>query len=427
MALIKSSDVIRNYVYKLIKMSIVVNGKRVEDIPNERLTYININEDYEGMYFPLFSITLSMSKTLYAKFIEYKNDMKFYIRIDKCYKYKSSGDELSYSANKAFINQNFDLIWDEDTEDGSLSTSKARNRNDFTTLLPDFESMMEQQNQSVTLYLFSSGQLAGLKKTVNKVLSKCTVTDAIGYLATVAGINNILMAPSDFTTKRDEIIIPPMSCMSAFGFLDYKYGIYKKGSVIFFGVKYTYIMPYTGKCKCWDKTGSKNTIIIVPSSTSSNGNMLGVLIRSNKDKTDYIVADYKSVDKRNESISNDYIYANDLQVVDSYDEDVTTELSGANAKGTNFSKVFENKTENKDLGKAYTAQTKALSVVIQLNSQDIDVDALTPNKKFNVLFEDSEYTSKYNGEYILTNANYLFSRSGNEFVIDTTLTLKKTD
>lgn len=427
MALIRDNDKFRMYVYTVSKMSIVVNGKKVEDIPNERLLGFNIDERFEEMYFPVFSITLSVSTTLYNTIKKYKNNMKFYLKIDKCYKKSNYPDAVNQSVKSEFINQNFDLIWDEDNDDLTTASSKARNKTNFLNILPDFEQMMEMQQMELKLYLFSSGHLGGLKKSANKVLRNATITDAIGYLATISGIDNILMSPSDYPNKRKEILIPPISCINAFGYLDYKYGIYKKGSMIFFGIKYTYIKPYSGKCTCWDKSGKKNVTLMVPSSTSPNAQRLGMLDRGNTSNNDYIIADFHTLNKNSASISNDYLYGNDLQVIDSFDEEITTELSGATSKGENFVKSYENKSENKDLGKAYTAQTKALSTVIQILTENIDASVLMPNKKYNIMFEDTDFTDKYNGSYMLSAANHTFTRTGNEFLLDTVLILKKTD
>ena len=73
----------------------------------------------------------------------------------------------------------------------------------------------------------------------------------------------------------------------------------------------------------------------------------------------------------------------------------------------------------------YTAQTNAKSDIISIRLQNFDISAFTPNKQFNVIFEDSKYTKKYNGKYILAGMSYSLNSEGNELLINGTIVLRK--
>ena len=53
--------------------------------------------------------------------------------------------------------------------------------------------------------------------------------------------------------------------------------------------------------------------------------------------------------------------------------------------------------------------------VISCSFEDIDLSTMTPNKRFNFIFEDIRLSRKYRGTYILTQCNILFTRQSNEF------------
>ena len=110
----------------------------------------------------------------------------------------------------------------------------------------------------------------------------------------------------------------------------------------------------------------------------------------------------------------------------SEDEDDDEELeSEAETKTENFTKMFKNNTENQFMASMYTAQTNANSDVITIRLFDFDISSLSPNKSIKVIFEDTEYTSRYNGQYILAGINSTFRASGEEMNIGSTVVLKR--
>ena len=77
------------------------------------------------------------------------------------------------------------------------------------------------------------------------------------------------------------------------------------------------------------------------------------------------------------------------------------------------------------IASTYTNQASMQSVIIQVNTQDYDISAVAPNKKFSVLFEDTQYLKKYKGTYQLTSAYHTFLKEGEDFTLNSVLTVKK--
>ena len=64
-------------------------------------------------------------------------------------------------------------------------------------------------------------------------------------------------------------------------------------------------------------------------------------------------------------------------------------------------------------------------MVMEVFMEDFDVNSFTPNRRFNVLFEDPRYTTKYSGDYTLSAVNHTFIKNGEDMVITSAVVLKK--
>lgn len=409
MAVISEKDEIRKYKYYVTRISLKIPSVGVVNIDKSRLTAMSIIEDYENLVFPMFSITLGLDKSTYYNILKNKNTSKVYLRIDKFYTDINNANRSSY---RKFIDGNFNLIMDEDTKNLQSSSDVIDTNTKASDLERDDSENLFQSTESVKFYLYSD-TVDKTKKNINKVFTKCTVSDVMTYLFTEANIKNVLMAQPDNLKKYDEMLIPPLSILKAIKHLDYYYGLYKKGSMIFFGLNYTYVIPYSGDCKVYPKNSNgKVTNIIIPKSTRTSSS-LGNVYKNNNDTVDYIVSHTSSASIVNESISHDYLSGNSIKVIDSYNDEDKTSKSKAISR-TNVIRYFHNTTENEYLGETYIAQTNALSTVIDLRFENVDIETLLPYRKINMVFEDSKYTKEYNSKYIITSVVYNFEKSGDD-------------
>lgn len=424
MKLFTESDQFQKYLYVVKDIQVLLpDGEENLIIEKNRFMGLDVEDNYEENYFPLIKITLVINSETYYKILKYKNECKFYLRIHK--KYMKNEDKTKMSSEQKFLLDTFDLITDENTDDMLNALKEKISSDDYKKRKSEGNVLDETDNNRVSFYLFKSS-IAGTKTNVNKILANANVSDAIAYLMSVAKIKNVLMSQPDNTKVYEELMIPYQSVLKSLGFLDTYYGLYKSGSIIYFGVDYTYIIPYNGKCSVTSSSDkSTNTNIVIPKSSNTlYSGKLGSVKRKN-DESNYVIGDSTSINIMNKSISNNYLYANDIEVVDSYDENTETSKSNAKSKTENFVKVFQNKTENEFIGDMYTAQTNAKSDIISIRLQNFDISAFTPNKQFNVIFEDSKYTKKYNGKYILAGMSYSLNSEGNELLINGTIVLRK--
>lgn len=426
MAIFSRVDKFQKYKYIVKNLKILLpDGKGEIELHTSKLIQIDLEENFEENFFPLFKITMSLDTDSYYKLLENKNKAQFYIRINKAFTGEDESSELSLE--KAFINDTYDIIFDENTGDMQLALKNEGNKDDYTKAREaTTNSLSAVSDNMCTFYLFKSN-IGGTKTNVNKVFSTINVSDAVAYLMSEAKIDNVLMAQPDNNTVYKEFLIPPQSVLKNLQFIDTYYGIYRDGTIMYFGLDYTYIIPYNGKCLAYAPNETTDTSIIIPKSFDSDyGGKVGSFSKLSEPSKNYIIADYKTININNQSISDNYIKGNSIFVIDSYDEDDDEELeSEAETKTENFTKMFKNNTENQFMASMYTAQTNANSDVITVRLFDFDLSALTPNKSIKVIFEDTEYTSRYNGQYILAGINSTFRASGEEMNIGSTVVLKR--
>jgi hypothetical protein len=276
-------------------------------------------------------------------------------------------------------------------------------------------------DNTIELYLFKSASLDGTKSSnTNVILKNATVTDAMAYLASSAGLQNILMSPPDNTEKYEVLLIPPLSILKAFLYIDIYYGLYETGSLIYFGIDKTYIIKYTGGPTAYESEEESQLVITIPRTDNSfKSATLGQVGDSS------YLGDFHTLDISNDSIANNYIAGNGSQFVDSYTGDVYYSTGNAFNKNTNYLRLLENKTENEYLNTMYTKQSESNSIVVTVNLQDIDVSKFTPNKMYKLSFEDSSIAGQYAGNFFLSYAKHSFINTGKAITVNTQLILKR--
>lgn len=418
MPIFETTDRVEKWKYHVVYINLIIPGEGVVNVPRERLTSMSLVEDYMNNYFPLFKVSLALDSELYYKILEYKNDCRINIRIDKLF---IGLDSPEQSLMHPFLNDNFKLILDENTEDLNHSDKVNQASRNYQTMTDSFKDALSSVDNKLSFYLFKSEVIQGTKNIVNNIFKDVNLTDVVTAYMTKVGISNVLMAPLDNITTYKELLVPPLSILKALTYLDNYFGFYKRGSLIYFGIDTTYIIPFSGNCRAFTSREIQNTIIIIPKSTSSHTTELGILNKRYDTNNRYIIGDYRTVSISNDSITNNYINANEVLVIDSYEGTQFDSNSGATNDSKNFKKVYENRSENLFIGITYAAQSASLSNVINVRLADYDLDAIKPNKRFQFIFEESQLINKYKEDYILVKAEHTFELEGEELAVSSVL------
>lgn len=413
----KERNKVEEWRYHVSNLTIISGG--ATNIPTERVVGFSILHDYIHHFFPIIKIELVLEAELFYNIVKNKNEAKFSLRIDKFF-FNGDNDKSLY---RKFIDDVFEVIQDENEEDMEASLRRDEAESNYRNTTNSQLNRMEAATNKVAFHLSKASIINGTKVNINKLLLKVNVVDCISYLFTEAKINNLVMAPPDNTNKYDYILLPPMSMLKSLQFLDTYYGIYKASSIMYFGIDYTYIIPYNGLCKAFATGEIQNVNIIVPRST--NVSKMSEIAPILNNVTATIEVGSGTIEILNSSISNNVLNANDIEVVDP--SSGTTNSKGSKAKvkiGTN-KRVLENRTENEFTSEMYVAQSNALTTTIKARASDFDLQVLGPNRSYQFLFEDSSYTQKYKGKYILVREEHVFSKHGEDLVVDSVLYFNK--
>lgn len=433
MSIFNSTDVTMKYRYQVSEFTVIVpasekSASMTYALPKERIVSIGIFHDYEGMAFPVLKITTVLEANMYRIIMKNKDSVKFKIRIQKYYT-DASGKNPSLMRDS--INDQFDLIMNDDYADtDSVLRAEGTKMNldtKNTEKSLDNDDLFAIDN-TIDFFLFKSETIMKTKTDANNVLQNASVSDAVGYIISKTKLKNFLVSPIKNKTIHKELFIPPGKASNALCFIDSYYGLYPTGSIIYFDFNRAYILEFTDKCTAYEPNENKEITILMPVRSSEHDIVMCSLRRSVKDKIDYVVGNPQTFSPSNESVSYDITNGTSATVIDNTKgsvESVTpNKVKTKNNSSTNKT-IFENKTENPYISQTYNAQMNSIALVLNIDLGDFDMDIIAPNKKVNIIFEDSSLSIKYKGSYKIAKATHEFTKNGNDFQISTKLVLKK--
>lgn len=412
MYLISNGDDILHYFYELKEFYLLFENDVIK-LSNERLVSINIINNYIDNLFPIFKIVVNIDLGTYFKIIDNKDSVKFKIRMQKFYKKNLKEEKVSLYDD--YIAKTFSLILDDDV-------------NDFEKTIREDSYGEDQLNDmlatkyNIEFFLFDYELMESFKKTINVILDNATVTNGISLIASKVGLSNLLMSPADNIKTYDQFIIPPMKLSNALAYIDTFYGIHEKGSIFYFGVESGYIVKYEGNCTAYRYNEKKVTTIVVPKALGDLSNNSGVLKKKIQPEIVFNICNYKTIRFRDETVSKDLLEGKEVRIVNLYTGEVVDTIErDEDAR----KKIITNRGENEYFVSIHKAQMYSNEAVISCSFEDIDLSSLTPNKRFNFIFEDTDLSRKYRGSYILTSNIISFTRKGNEFKAITQCVFRK--
>ena len=415
MVFINATDKLQVWKYKVEEFTLLFPTSTY-DIPTERITSISIDNIYENYLFPIVRIVMGLEPPVYKEIIANKNDVKLKIRFQKYY--TEQGKEEKSLARDCF-NTTFNLLIDDEYLDQDYGVRQSE-ENALGEKVDDKNDL--RKIDKADFYLYKMDTIQGMRTMVNAVLKNITMIGAISYIGSIAKLSNFLVSPLENNTAYNELIIPPQTALSALQYLDSEYGFYKAGSTIFFGIDRSYILNYKGGCTAYQKDEIQETCILIPERGGTYGSLeLGLEKINEKTKRNYIVVRSDHVSPNSESVSSDIISGNNAVIVNTNQNTITK--SNSNSGGN--SSVINTNATNPWIGDTYAAQKAANTTVLSMSCGDFDIDAISPNKKFSIIFEDTTNGQIYKGIYIISKSLLKFTRNGSDFELNALMTFKR--
>lgn len=387
------------YRYKVNHVHIIFSDQIVT-LESHRVESLVVSDNYVLNMYPIIALRLSVEDSLHNKIIENKGEVKFQIDLRKFYTLKKNGED---SMSMAHMNRTFHLILDETANTVNSDVVKAEFPEGDTNELQGVTRIEE-------FYLFDSDIIRANTAIINAVLKEATPTAAISMILKAAGINkNLIMPVAHNITIYEQLVIPPLRIGKALGFIESYYGVYRSGSIIYFGMDRNYILPYCTRCGALESSEPEVVNIIVPQTGSSLTDSPCGVIRKSEPGTPYLVADNASFEPSDHNVTNTILYPNELEIMEN-----ETGSKSASARDKN-KKVKLNPTENPFYKDSYELRKAATSSVISLSVKNCDLSLFTPNKIYQILFEDTKLMKLYHGYYHLVKADMAYVKQTDEF------------
>lgn len=411
--IINDQDKFLEYKYKISEFYIIINGKNIEH-PIKNISSFKIENHYEKATFPIFKLTISMSKSRYYDIIKNKDNVKFKLRIQG---YSTENDSTNKSLVKDLINDLF-IFFPEDANDDYEKTYNNNKKSDNNEELDDTDNIFE-------FFLFQDNIVNNVRSLYNCVLTNIDMCSTVTHLLSRAGAKNVLMSPFDNTDIYDQIIIPPQSIDKSLKYLNNNYGFHKSGTIIYFGLTNTYVLACNGMCTAYRKNEPKETVLYILDKSSNTKSLLSNTIKKHNDERNFINVQSDNIDIVSNSVSSNVIHGIDAEIInlDNTSND-SVKIDTVTVGNSNKAVIF-NDTANKYMKDIYASLQQSNTITISIGLKDIDIMAFSLNKSFNVIFENVSLNMKYKGRYRIYSSIFIFSGNEDTFKVSAAITLKK--
>jgi hypothetical protein len=259
---------------------------------------------------------------------------------------------------------------------------------------------------------------------LNTIIEESDMATALTYCLTAGSFSKILMTPIENTIMYKEILLPGLTLLGTLNYLDSQYGLYSRGSLIFFDLDAIYIIDRNPKCTAWRQGEYTQTVFHTKASTNPDSMSPGSY-DNEKEKKHYINVPVDAITMSNNSVTNDQIEGNHVYIVNPVLATTLNIKSNAPQRGQGTHKVLFNKYNNAYAAKAEAHRRSENGTIIQLNLAEIDIEALSPNKEFLFTFEDLEFNKIHGGAHRISRSTTMLVKQGEEFAMSVTSTFKK--
>lgn len=337
--------------------------------------------------------------------------------------------EIAVTTPETVWNQEFALYFpdeEESTDTGAMEQRIDMNeKGAYSSNDIESESMFESENM-IDIYLFDQKFLDASNKTYNGVFTKDLIQNCVARILTETKHDRVIMSPFENDEVYEELLVPANPTYKSLIYLDQYYGFYKMGALIYYDVDTMYILNTNGKVTAKKEGENPTTIIYVTSidySTPGNG-----MYRRDGEKCFYCSVNEMNVNSQKFSDNNNEILGSEAKYV--IEDDVSIDLSSANQSYTNQRNekiAYTKKDDNKFIANITRARREENEVVLYISGENLDITAFTPNKEYQICFDETSKHLKYaDYKYRLAYAYHILKPESDQYMVSShRLILKK--
>lgn len=304
--------------------------------------------------------------------------------------------EIPLTSPELVWNEEFGIYFSDEDEAIDVSVLEQRltqNEGEFAMNKIDTENYYESQNL-LDVYLFNQKLLNASNKIVNTVFTKNTMQQFVGRILTETKHPKVLMSKFENDEVYTELLLPAYPAYKGLIYLDQYFGFYKKGALIYYDVDVLYILNTNGKMTAkreeeWPET----TVLVTGLETSIPGNGM---IRKSGEKIFYVSVPDMNVNPQKFSITKNEELGSEAKIV--VTDDITIDIEEANQSYVdqrNEYIAYKRKDDNKYSSTIAKTRMEENECILYISGENFDLTAFTPNKVFQVVFEDVSKQEKY--------------------------------
>lgn len=407
--LLKDGDKLTQYRYKLTEFYVIMDGEP-EPFPIERVANMSIGYYYEDAVFPIFKLGVTMEPSRYYQLLKNRDKVKFKVRVQMYYDANDTHDDPSMLRD--FINDVFVFFPADDDYDPDTNIRQESDINQLDNL-----------NNYIEIFLFKE-VVKKLRSTVNYVFTGTTLSTVVSYLLNKAGVNKVLMSPFENTQTHGQIICPPQSIEAQIRYLNNTYGFHKKGSMLFFGFFHTYLLNCKEGCTAWKKDEWKETKIYILDKSNTKSSLDGPFLRPD-DETYHILIRADAISLQTASVVDNVIGGIDPTIINMAGSSTNNGKVEIKGLENHNKKIMFNDSSNPYMMETQVALQKANSKIITASLYNVNLEAITPNKKISIIFEDTKKNTEFGGVYRIASAVHSFQNATGDFTIHSIIVFKR--
>lgn len=258
------------------------------------------------------------------------------------------------------------------------------------------ENYFESQN-TIDIFLFNQTLLNASSKTYNEVYTEDIMQEFVGRLLTKTKHKNVLMSPIENGDTYKELLVPALPAYKGLIYLDEYFGFYKRGAIIFYDVEWLYIINPNGKVTAKRENEWPETTFLVnhvENAVPGNG-----MTRMPDEKVFYVNLSEMDINPQKFSIATNANLGSEAKMVIS--DDIEVEIEEADQSYIDQRNQFiarRKKADNKYSAEILKARMEENECILYITAENLDVSAFSPNKKYQVTFEETGKQEKY-GKY----------------------------
>ena len=273
------------------------------------------------------------------------------------------------------------------------------------------------------LYCYNEQLVHYMKKRANSIYKDTSIGTVLHDILQQANVYNAEIDPITNPKKYNQVLIPNMNIIQSISFIDYYYGLYKKGGMMYGDLDKLYIANT-------DVYNGTTPIPIYVESYKNNNDSSG-MTRINNDYQFYIMAPNVSI--RSESDIERVLHGPKHAVINLMDMNDIDIVKLTNLfeeiKSLSLSENIEtpnllHKTQNKYIGTSYVARLDERITKVDVSGTGFDIMRITPKTRFNLIFASPIRGIKIDKQYRATFVcHVLSSTDSGKFIAQTTMNL----